>query len=114
MAPIFKKKAKLLKWPKCRGSGTSMDIILLFLAKPLDKHGITYLHLNNNSEWREEIATIIRAFSGFSFSNMAGARVQKTKTMSKQLSLESLPTCQADFTVPWLTFHQFNSRFILA
>ena len=39
--PIFE-KAKPSEWPKNR---TNMDIILSFLAKPVDKHGITLLHI---------------------------------------------------------------------
>ena len=43
--PLFSKKAKLSKWPKKPGKRTNMDIILSFLAKPQDKHGITLVHI---------------------------------------------------------------------
>ena len=43
--PLFSKKAKLSKWPKSRKNRTNMDIILSFLAKPVDKHGITLVHI---------------------------------------------------------------------
>ena len=43
--PLVSKKAKLSKWPKSRENRTNMDIILLFLVKPLDKHGITLVRI---------------------------------------------------------------------
>ena len=43
--PPFLKKAKLSKWLKSRESRTNMDIILLFLTKPVDQHGITITHI---------------------------------------------------------------------
>ena len=45
LVPLFSKKNRLSKWPKSRENMTNMDIILLFLAKPLDKHGITLVHI---------------------------------------------------------------------
>ena len=44
-SPIFEKKAKLSKWPKSRENRTNIDIILSFLAKPVDKHGTTLVHI---------------------------------------------------------------------
>ena len=44
-APYFRKRTKLSKWPKKPGKRTNMDIMLPFLAKPLDKHGITPVHI---------------------------------------------------------------------
>ena len=42
----FSKKAKLSKWPKKQAKlRTNIDVILSFLAKPLDKHGITLVHI---------------------------------------------------------------------
>ena len=41
----FSKKAKLSKWPKSRENRTNMDIILSFLVKPVEKHGITLVHI---------------------------------------------------------------------
>ena len=43
--PHFRKKAKLSKWPKSRENRTNIDIILSFLAKPVDKHGTTLVHI---------------------------------------------------------------------
>ena len=43
--PIFEKKPNLKNGKKSRESWTNMDIILLFLAKPLDKHGTTLVHI---------------------------------------------------------------------
>ena len=43
--PLHSQKKKLLKWPKSRENRTNVDIILLFLAKPLDKHDITLVHI---------------------------------------------------------------------
>ena len=43
--PPFSKKAKLSKWPKSRENRTNMDIILSFLAKSVDRHGITLVHI---------------------------------------------------------------------
>ena len=43
--PFSKKKAKLSKWPKSRENRTNIDIILSFLAKPVDKHGTTLVHI---------------------------------------------------------------------
>ena len=42
--PVWK-KAKLSKWPKSRKNGANMDIILSFLAKSVDKHGITLVRI---------------------------------------------------------------------
>ena len=43
--PTFSKKTKFSKWPKSHENRTSMGTILLFLAKPLDKLGITLVHI---------------------------------------------------------------------
>ena len=43
--PHFRKKAKLSKWPKSRENKTNIDIILSFLAKPVDKQGTTPVHI---------------------------------------------------------------------
>ena len=43
--PPFSKKAKLSKWPKSREARTNINIILSVLTKPLDKHGITLVHI---------------------------------------------------------------------
>ena len=43
--PPFWKKGKLSKWPKKPENGTNMDIILSFLAKSVDKHSITLVHI---------------------------------------------------------------------
>ena len=43
--PLFSKKAKISKWAKKPGNRTNMDITLSFLAKSLDKHGITLVHV---------------------------------------------------------------------
>ena len=45
MSPHLRKKAKLSKWPKSRENRTNIDIILSFLAKPVDKHGTTLVHI---------------------------------------------------------------------
>ena len=53
VSPISK-KAKLSKWPKILEDRTNMDIILLFLAKPLEKHGTTLVHMTYpplNTAW---------------------------------------------------------------
>ena len=43
---FFEKKAKISKWPQKPENRTNMDMILSFLAKPVDKHGITLVHIN--------------------------------------------------------------------
>ena len=43
--PLFSKKAKISKWPKKPGNRTNMEITLSFLAKSLDKHGITLVRI---------------------------------------------------------------------
>ena len=43
--PLFSKKSQTFKMAKKQGKRTNMDIILSFLAKPLDKHGITPVHV---------------------------------------------------------------------
>ena len=43
--PLFLKKSQTFKMAKKPGKRTNMDIILSFLAKPLDKHGITPVHI---------------------------------------------------------------------
>ena len=45
LSPYFRRKAKISKWPKKPGNRTNMDITLSFLAKSLDKHGITLVHI---------------------------------------------------------------------
>ena len=45
MSPYFRKKAKIPKWPKKPGNRTNMDTTLSFLAKSLDKHGVTLVHI---------------------------------------------------------------------
>ena len=45
LSPHFRKKAKPYERQKSQESWTNMDIILLFLAKPLDKHGTTLIHI---------------------------------------------------------------------
>ena len=55
---LFLKKAKISKWPKKPGNRTNMDITLSFLAKSLDKHGITQVHityppLGLRPKWKE-------------------------------------------------------------
>ena len=45
--PILKKKPNLQNDQKSRENRTNMDIILSFLAKLVDKHGITLLHITN-------------------------------------------------------------------
>ena len=42
--PHFGKKAKLQNGQKSRKNRTNMDIILSFLAKPVDKRGITHIN----------------------------------------------------------------------
>ena len=45
-APFSEKKADLSEWKKNPGeNGTNVDIILLILAKSLDKHGTTLVHI---------------------------------------------------------------------
>ena len=56
LVPLFSIKAKISKWPKKSGNRTNMDITLSFLAKSLDKHGITLVHITYpplNDEQRE-------------------------------------------------------------
>ena len=43
--PLFSKKSQIPKWPKKPGNRTNMDITLSFLAKSLDKHGVTLVHI---------------------------------------------------------------------
>ena len=43
--PIFEKKPNFQNGQKSRENRTNMDIILSFLAKPVDKHGITLVHI---------------------------------------------------------------------
>ena len=43
--PIFEKKPNFQNDQKSRENRTNMDIILSFLAKPVDKHGITPVHI---------------------------------------------------------------------
>ena len=42
---IFEKKPNFQNGRKSRENRTNMDIMLPFLAKPLDKHGITLVHI---------------------------------------------------------------------
>ena len=46
MSPNFRKKPNFQNGQKGRENRTNMDIILIFLAKPLDKHGITLVHIS--------------------------------------------------------------------
>ena len=41
VSPFSKKKSNFQNGQKSRENWTNMDIILSFLAKPVDKHGIT-------------------------------------------------------------------------
>ena len=45
--PLFliKKKPNFQNGQKSRENRTEIDIILSFLAKPLDKHGVTLVHI---------------------------------------------------------------------
>ena len=43
--PILEKKANFQNGQKNRKNGTNMDIILSFLAKSVDKHNITLVHI---------------------------------------------------------------------
>ena len=45
VAPFWKKKPNFQNGQKSRKNRTNMDIILSFLAKPVDKHGITLVHI---------------------------------------------------------------------
>ena len=43
--PFWKKKPNFQNGQKSRKYRTNLDIILSFLAKPVDKHGITLVHI---------------------------------------------------------------------
>ena len=43
--PILEKKPNFQNGQKSRNNGTNMDIILSFLAKSVDKHSITPVHI---------------------------------------------------------------------
>ena len=43
--PLFSKKSQTFKMAKKPGKRTNMDIILSVSVKPLDKHGITPVHI---------------------------------------------------------------------
>ena len=43
--PIFGERPNFQNGQKSRENRTNMDIILSFLAKPVDKHGITMVHI---------------------------------------------------------------------
>ena len=43
--PILEKKPNFQNGQKSRKNGTNMDIILSFLAKSVDKHSITLVHI---------------------------------------------------------------------
>ena len=43
--PLLSKKSQTFKMTKKPGNRTNMDITLSFLAKSLDKHGITLVHI---------------------------------------------------------------------
>ena len=45
LVPIFEKEPNFQNGQKSRENRTNMDIILTFLAKPVDKHGITLVHI---------------------------------------------------------------------
>ena len=45
VSPFSKKKPNFQNDQKSRENGTNMDIILSFLAKPVDKHGTTLVHI---------------------------------------------------------------------
>ena len=45
LSPHFPRKAKLSKLPKSLENMKNVDIILSFLAKALNKHGTTLLHI---------------------------------------------------------------------
>ena len=45
VSPFSKKKSNFQNGQKSRENRTKMDIILSFLAKPVDKHGITLVHI---------------------------------------------------------------------
>ena len=45
VSPFSKKKSNFQNGQKSRENRTNMDVILSFLAKPLDKHGITLVHI---------------------------------------------------------------------
>ena len=45
VSPFSKKKPNFQNGQKSRENRTNMDIILSFLAKPVDKHGITQVRI---------------------------------------------------------------------
>ena len=45
VSPFSKKKSNFQNGQKSRENRTSLDIILSFLAKPVDKHGITLVYI---------------------------------------------------------------------
>ena len=45
VSPFLKKKSNFQNGQKSRENRTNMDIILSFLAKPVDKHGITLVYI---------------------------------------------------------------------
>ena len=45
VSPFSKKKPNFQNGQKSHENRTNMDIILSFLAKPVDKHGITLVHI---------------------------------------------------------------------
>ena len=45
VSQFWKKKPNFQNGQKSRKNRTNMDIILSFLAKPVDKHGITLVHI---------------------------------------------------------------------
>ena len=45
VSPFSKKKSNFQNGQKSRENRTNMDIILSFLAKPVDKHGITLVYI---------------------------------------------------------------------
>ena len=45
VSPHFGRKPNFQNGQKSRKNKTNMDIIVSFLAKPVDKHGITLVHI---------------------------------------------------------------------
>ena len=81
------KKAKLSKWQKSRENRTNMDIILLFLAKPLDTTlvYITYPPLGGMTDVANIVNSNCCVEDRYCFSGMG-----ETVNMSKSLDLNQL------------------------
>ena len=85
----FWKKAKLSKWPKKSENGTNMDMILSFLAKSVDKHSITLVHITYPPLAIMAIISFLMQTLGLAalFGDMASQNFPWKKRMSHQIRL---------------------------